>query len=870
MRWHRPTAASRALFPTALLAIFWGGVLTCPVIAQPPPPSSAFPNPQLLTVTPPGGKAGSVVEVSFTGTDLEEPESLVFSTPSIKAEPVIPPAPPADPKKPAKPAPAAKPVITQFKVTIPANTPLGIHDVRLVNKWGISNPRAFVVGDLPEILEKEPNNNDTEAQKVPLNCTVNGVIAAPTDVDYYTFPGTKGQRVVIHCLALSIDSRLQPFLQLYDSKARQLAANYRYQGNRHYMNSDALVDCTLPEDGDYFIRISHFTYTQGDAQHYYRLTISTAPWIDAIHPAVVEPGKTVTLTVHGRNLPGGKLDPATVVDGRALETMTVTVSVPNDAATLTRLAYSGYLGPAASMLDGFEYRVRNSTGASNPYLLTLAKAPVVVDNGVNDTPETAQEVSVPCEIAGRIEKRHDRDWYVFTAKKGEIYNFEVLSDRLEAPTDMYFVLHNPTTKQDIAEGDDNPDVVSTKFFSRSDDPTAYRFVVPADGKYQLLVSSRMADTFADIRHIYRVRVTPDQADFRLVAMPMDFHRPDSCCLLQGGCEAFTIYVWRQDGFKEDVQLSVDGLPKGITCAPQVLAGGQRTTTLVLSAAADAPVWTGEIKIKGMAVIKGQPVVREARSASIVWPVPPQQNIPTVTRLDRSVVLAVREKAPFNMTATLDKTSLLQGDKATLTVKLSRLWPDFKKPLTATFIDPVPNLVVNNNQPITLNPGKDTIAVPVVVNPAMAPGIYNLVLRGQAPVPFNKDPAAKQKPEIAVLFPSTPVVLEVLPKTVATINLAPNPPTVKVGMQTEVILKVARQFNYEGEFKVQVIMPPSAKGLSAADAIIPPGKDEVKLVFKAAADAGPGTRADLLVKATAMVNGKVPTVHEVKFSVNVVK
>src|SRR5689334_3065815 len=103
-----------------------------------------LPNPRLMTIQPSGGKAGSTFEVTWTGTDLEEPQELRFSVPGIKAEPVLPPPAPApDPKKPApNPAPPPAPV-TKFKVTIPADAPLGIHDVRLVNKWGISNPRAF-------------------------------------------------------------------------------------------------------------------------------------------------------------------------------------------------------------------------------------------------------------------------------------------------------------------------------------------------------------------------------------------------------------------------------------------------------------------------------------------------------------------------------------------------------------------------------------------------------------------------------------------------------------------------------------------------------------------------------------------------------
>jgi hypothetical protein len=34
---------------------------------------SNLPAPRLLTVMPPGGKIGSTVEVTFTGTDLEKP-----------------------------------------------------------------------------------------------------------------------------------------------------------------------------------------------------------------------------------------------------------------------------------------------------------------------------------------------------------------------------------------------------------------------------------------------------------------------------------------------------------------------------------------------------------------------------------------------------------------------------------------------------------------------------------------------------------------------------------------------------------------------------------------------------------------------------
>jgi hypothetical protein len=831
-----------------------------------PGPGSQYPNPRLNTVTPCGGKVGTTVEVTFTGTDLDEPQALVFSTSGIKAEPVLPPPPPPpDPKKP-KPPPAPKPPITKFKVTIAADAPLGNHDVRIVSRFGVSNPRTFVVGDLTEVMEKEPNNDVAEAQRVELNTTINGAITAPTDVDYFVFAGKKGQRVVISCLASTIDSRLFAGLEVYDSKGKQLASNRNYQGN------DALADVSLPADGDYYVRLFEYTHLQGSPEHFYRLTISTAPWIDAVHPCVVQPGKATQVTVYGRNLPNGKPDPKAVVDGRTLETITVTVNPPNDAAQLQRLAYNGLIEPRMGFLNGFEYRVKNGVGSSNPFLLTYARAPVVLGNGENSTAEKAQEITLPCEIAGRINNRRERDFYIFNAKKGELYNIEVLSHRLGAATDMRFVLHNVAAKSDIVELDDNADALSPKFLNRSEDPPVYRFSVPADGQYRLMVTCMHGSAVAGPRQFYRVRITPDQPDFHLVVMPAANNRQDSAQLLTGGNQYYTVYAMRDDGWNGPITLTVEGLPKGVTCAARTLAANTRTTSLLLSAAADAVAqpFTGEIKVKGTAVINGQTVVREARSASITWPVPPQQGVPTVTRLDRGIYLAVREKAPFNLTATLDKPAIIQGDKTTIKLKLARLSPDFKNPLIVTLLEPVPNVIINNNQPLTIAAGKEDGALAVVVNAGAAPGTYQIVFRCQGQVPFNRDPNAKQKPPINVMLPSAPLTLTVLPKQVGTLALAPPNPMVKVGGSTEVVVKVSRQYEFQGEFKVQLVLPANAKGISADPVTIAAGQNEVKLVLKAADDAVPGALNDLIIRAVATVNGNVAVTHDLKFAANVVK
>jgi hypothetical protein len=417
-----------------------------------------------------------------------------------------------------------------------------------------------------------------------------------------------------------------------------------------------------------------------------------------------------------------------------------------------------------------------------------------------------------------------------------------------------------------------------QFFARSEDPPAYRFTAPADGKYPLLVFSRAADSQAGPRHTYQVRITRDQPDFHLVAMSACPNSPDAATAYPGGNQAFTVLAWRHGGFSGDIELSVEGLPAGLTCPPQVLAAGVRQTTLVVSAAADAAAWTGEIKVKGTALIKGNKVTREARSGSIVWPVQPQQNITTHSRLDRALTLAVRGKAAYDLRAAPDKAEVTQGDKATLTVQVDRLWPEFKTPLTVQVTQsqqrqgselPV-NLRIQNNQPINIAPTQKEGELAVTVGADVPPGTYNIVLRGQAQIPYNQDPMAKAKRPTFVVLPSTPVALTVLPKSLATFTVGHASPTVKVGGQVEVPLRVARKFNFDGEFKVQLVLPAGARGVEADEVTIPAGKDEAKLVIRVPAGASPGVRGNLVVRAVALFNGKTATNHEAKVNVNVVK
>ena len=126
-------------------------------------------SPGLSLVLPRGGQCGSTVEVRFFGDRLGDVREVLFYSPGFSVE-KIEPAP-----KNSKEARAT--------IAIAASCALGEHKLRLVTATGISPLQTFWVSQFPNAAEKEPNNDFTAPQALPLNTTVEGTVQNE-DVDY--------------------------------------------------------------------------------------------------------------------------------------------------------------------------------------------------------------------------------------------------------------------------------------------------------------------------------------------------------------------------------------------------------------------------------------------------------------------------------------------------------------------------------------------------------------------------------------------------------------------------------------------------------------------------------------------------------------
>ncbi|MBX3401533.1 MAG: PPC domain-containing protein [Gemmataceae bacterium] len=848
-------------------------------------PGNLYPQPRIASIFPVGAKAGTTVDVTALGTDLEDATALVFTHPGIKGDLIPPPPePPADPKKkdpPKKKTPP--PTEAKFKVSVAADVPPGAYDVRVVNKYGVSNPRLFVVGDKLEVNEKEPNNDTAEAQKVELGTTINGIINNQVDVDYSSFAAKAGQRILIHCAASSIDSKLKPLVEVFAPDGKRLA------NARNYQDADALADVAIPADGEYLVRLTEFAHQAGSADHFYRLTIAAMPWIDAVYPPIVEPGKPANVTLFGRNLPGGKPVPGMTIDGRPIDSLAVTVTPPVQPG---QTQFRRRVDPPTGLQDSFEHRLPGS----NAIPLYVAGGPVTLEKDAdNNKPEAAEAIAVPCELAGRIEKRYDRDWYSFTAKKDDKFTIELFADRIGSNMDGYLTIRNAANKQDIAnEGtldDDQESLHPQSFFSRNTDPVPFKFTAPADGTYQIMVGSRDANVNYGPRSFYRLRISAAKPDFRAVVMPRSRDIPTTVVARPDGEVAFDVFVQRLDGFTGIVTLTAEGLPAGVTAAPASIGTNQKWGTLVLSAAGTLPDAVAAIKVKATGTINGQPVVREARPASITWGVQSNQNTPTVTRLDQSLVVATRgDKAHFRIkpdlaAATIKKDGkdeklpmplvVKPGDKITVPVKVT--WQDKDarpNPINVVLEPSQQNMQqapvnVNNGQPMAIAKDKADANVVVDIRNNAVPGTYWIPLRGETTVKYAKDPMDKNKKDITVVAYAPPFEVKVIPTSLGKLS-AQSPGNLKQGMTAEVTIRVERQYEFDGPFALKIDLPKEAAGVTVDASTIPPGASEVKVKFTAAKDAKLGNLNNIAVTATAKWDGQYDTKHETKFNLNVVK
>ena len=126
---------------------------------------------------------------------------------------------------------------------------------------------------------------------------------------------------------------------------------------------------------------------------------------------------------------------------------------------------------------------------------------------------------------------------------------------------------------------------------------------------------------------------------------------------------------------------------------------------------------------------------------------------------RNLVIAVRDGAPYRLEWEKQQVEAEAGKPIELKLRLTRRIADWKSDVTIQPLSFPGNFKMSNGN-ITGDAMETSITIDV--QKGTRPGNYTLAILGQAQVPFNKDPAAKDKPNTLVSLPSQPITITVKP------------------------------------------------------------------------------------------------------------
>jgi pre-peptidase/quinohemoprotein amine dehydrogenase alpha subunit-like protein len=167
----------------------------------------------------------------------------------------------------------------------------------------------FIVGDLPEVLEKEPNDSSGGANPVEHPATVNGRLEKPGDEDRFTLALKKGEGVMVDVVGgRFLRSPVDLSAAILDRSGKQLAYNddspftIEATANRSdSLSGDPRLEFTAPEDGQYLLALRDLA-GRGGPDCIYRATIrrrepgfDLTTWYD--NPSIKGPGGTAVIVV---------------------------------------------------------------------------------------------------------------------------------------------------------------------------------------------------------------------------------------------------------------------------------------------------------------------------------------------------------------------------------------------------------------------------------------------------------------------------------------------------------------------------------------------------------------------------------------------
>ena len=472
-------------------------------------------------------------------------------------------------------------VIIQVKIA--TNAALGDREIRLATPLALSNPLKFWVGDLPEVTKAagKPANPDLDRYlekmgrkpvapgtpkyeaTVTLPVTINGQIM-PGGVDRYHFTAIRGQNLIITAnarslipyLADAVPGWFEATLTIYDPKGEELVSGERYR-----FRPDPVIHFEAPRDGEYTVEI-HDSIYRGREDFVYRLSLGQLPFVTGIYPLGGPAGEKTTVTLTGWNLRETSL----VCDNTTAE-------------------------PGVRWLTG---------DFINPVPFAVDDLPEVTAREGAISVKSAQAVTLPVILNGRMARPGASAIFKFTGQAGQQVVAEVMARRLDSPLDSFLRLTDSNGRQ-LAFNDDFEDKGSGLETHHAD--SWLTATLPAEGTYYIHLSDTQGQGGPEFA--YRLRLSNPRPDFALRVSP------SSLSIRAGMSVPATVFVLRRDGFTNTIDLHLVDAPPGFSLSGARVAGTNDKVQFTLKAPPNGGGKVFDLALAGSVVMAGQTISHSA-------------------------------------------------------------------------------------------------------------------------------------------------------------------------------------------------------------------------------------------------------------------
>jgi len=383
---------------------------------------------------------------------------------------------------------------------------------------------------------------------------VNGALEKAGDTDTFAFKAEAGRWIVLDLQGYALGSQMDPAMKLLDGHGVEVAMNH----DTH--NLDPLIACEVKKTGTYLVQIMAFVHPpaadvtlKGSAAHVYRLTITDQPYARAAWPPAVQRESNKGIQPlpsreEGLNAPATNLKLLGWNFGAKMEGPEISVNSTKAIASDDVMAVP--------------------TANGEPVFAAVVDSPVTSEVEFNNETPKARRIMLPGTVCGHIETPRDEDRFVFTAKKGENWEFRVRAAALHSPLDAWLRIEDKQGK--VLQQDDNSG-------EGNFDPSL-KWKVPADGDYVLAIG----DLFSrgGWEFVYALEAAPPRLR---VTAPL---AANAFKLEAGRTVDVKLNAKVSGEFKGRLQTRVEGLPHGVTSKETDVPAKGGEVKLTLSAAAD--------------------------------------------------------------------------------------------------------------------------------------------------------------------------------------------------------------------------------------------------------------------------------------------